>query len=409
MVTSCLGFAALAMFGVPLFQQVAVLSTVGIVSAWAFVMFVLIGVDGKPKQAPRYRNWWLKLERMRDGVKLPGWIVWPSSALLLGLAIYGATRLEMVDDVRRFQPRPADLMAEEGELTKAGYGGSGVTFLLSRGDSLQAAKRAEEAALAEAPKGARILASTRFDPSDERGDANAARLNATLYGPMLAKHAEAIGLDEGFTPDMTSPRAAPPAWLTELKGAAGNQIFLIAPVLDSAGWAGPKGGGSELIDPAQEYSEAFAAYRFDSVLALIAAFGFAIVVTWMVYRKAMALTILVPPILAALAALLVPAAFGQPLTFFSFAAALVLVGVGIDYSAFQWEGGLKREDTWTGVAVFIDAATTLLSMGLLVLSETLPVRSFGLTVSIGIAAALCLSHIPRAAAQRTLRKTGSQP
>lgn len=404
MVTSCLGFAALALFGVPLFQQVAVLSIVGIISAWAFVMVVLIRIDGRPKPAKRLHAWWLKLERVRDGVKLPGWLTWTSSAILLAAAIYGATRIELVDDVRRFQPRPADLMAEEQQLTAAGYGGSGVTFLLSQGATLEDAKKAEEAALAEAPAAARILATTRFDPSDARRFINAATQQGVLYGPAYAAHAEQVGLDPAARPDSARAPADAPAWLTELRGEAGDQTFLIAPVLDAAGWAGPSIAGVRLIDPADEYGQAFAAYRFDSILALIAAFACAMAVTWFVYRSARSLWILVPPILAAAAALLLPAAFGQPLTFFSFAAALVLVGVGIDYSAFQWEAGLKKDDAWTGVAVFIDAATTLLSMGLLALSETLPVRSFGLTVSIGIAAALCLSHIPRWAAERARSK-----
>jgi predicted exporter len=98
-------------------------------------------------------------------------------------------------------------------------------------------------------------------------------------------------------------------------------------------------------------------------------------------------------------ALLIPAAFGYRLTFFSLAAALVLVGDGVDYAAFQWEGGLRRQ-RWTAVAVALDAATTLLSVGLLSASDTVPVQSFGLTVTIGIAAALCLSHIPKLAAGR---------
>ena len=33
-----------------------------------------------------------------------------------------------------------------------------------------------------------------------------------------------------------------------------------------------------------------------------------------------------------------------------------LLGIGIDYAAFQWEAGLQH-DRWTALAVFIDAAT----------------------------------------------------
>lgn len=134
-------------------------------------------------------------------------------------------------------------------------------------------------------------------------------------------------------------------------------------------------------------------------MALAVAAICAIGATLLVYRRLAALSILVPPLLACAVALLAPPALGFPLTFFSFAAALVLLGIGIDYAAFQWEAGLQH-DRWTAVAVFIDALTTLLSMGLLILSSTYPVRSFGLTVTIGIAAALCLSHIPRLVAMR---------
>lgn len=403
MSTITLGWGALGVFGVPLFQEVAVLASVGIITAWAFALFVVAPMDRRPKApgaAEARISWWRKLEDAREAIRLPAWFVWSVTALLAAISIFGATRLTFLDDVRLFQPRQAELIAEEDQVKAAGYGGTTVTFLLSDGATLEEAKENEEAALAEAPGASRILASTRFDPSAKRRAENQEALASELYQPLLKTHAETLGLETDIDPaHLASPGNAPkPAWLAELSGAAKGRFFLVAPVLEAAGWAGPKREGVRLVDPAITYSEAFKAYRGEAVLALLVAGVCAIGATLLVYRRLSALAILAPSALAAVMAILIPAALGLPLTFFSFAAALVLVGDGVDYAAFQWEGGLKNQ-RWTAVAVALDAATTVLTMGLLVFSDTVPVRSFGLTVTIGIVAALCLSHIPKLAAR----------
>jgi predicted exporter len=409
MATTVLGFASLALFGSTLFQQVALLAGVGVAIAWAFVLFVLTPLDRRPKNAEKLRAWWLQLERWREAVKIPGWLTWTATAGLGLLALVGVMKFAVLDDVRKFQPRPADLMADEATLQAAGYGGSGVTFLLSMGDTPDKARQLEEEALAEAPEGVRILATTRFDPSAERRAANQTVLMEKLYSPLLDEQLATLGVEPNpgmFEPLRTPPE--PPQWLKDLSGEAAGKSFLIAPILNAGDWKGPAITGVRLIDPAERYSAAFAGYRQYALMALAVAFVFAAISTLLIYRKWASVSILAPPLLAVIISLLAPPALGLPLTFFSFAGALVLVGVGIDYAAFQWEGGLQTEDRWTGVAVLVDAATTLLSMGLLMLSSTYPVKSFGVTVTIGIAAALCLSHIPRLVAQWVAAK-GSSP
>ncbi len=398
MITTVLGFGGLAAFGVPLFQQVALLSGVGVFTAWAFVLFVLVPADRAPRRADALAAWWGRLEDMREAFRIPSWLSWSVAALMVVLGVWGALNFRTLDDVRQFQPRSVDLAAEEEIVRSAGYDGSGVRFLLSRGASLEEAREREEAALANAPDDLGILASTRFDPSVTRRVANTTALDAALYRPHLGAHAERLGLDPAAVDRTLAPDAPPPGWLEGLRGEVDGTYFLVAPVLGSTDWSGPAVDGVRLIDPAEQYSEAFRAYSGYALIALAAAFGCGLIAVLVVYRQLAAISILVPALVAVVLALLVQIALGFPLTFFSYASTLVLVGVGVDYAAFQWEAG-QRSDRWTAVAVTVDAATTLLSMGMLILSTTYPVRSFGLTVTIGIVAALCLSHIPRLVAQ----------
>ncbi len=396
MATTVLGFGALAVFGVPLFQQVALLAGVGVVTAWAFVLFVLIPLDVRPKAADRLQASWTWLENLRERLRIPPVVTWIAAVLVAILAAYGALTIRASDDVRDYQPRPADLLADEAALKAAGYGGASGVFLLSEGATVEEARAVEEAALATAPEEARLVASSRFDPSGARRAEIRSALRRQLYAPLLADHVETVGLDPATVSQGTEAvrESERPAFLEDLAGEAGGRHYLIAPVLDPAGWEGPQTAGSRLVNPADTFTAAFGEYRVHALWAAVAAAFFGGLAVLAVFRTPWSLTILIPPVLACAAGLLIPAAFGLPVSFFSAAGLLVLLGVGIDYSAFEWEAGLKP-DRWTAVAVAIDAATTLLSMGLLGVSDTLPVRSFGLTVAVGVAVAMCLSYIPR--------------
>ena len=62
-----------------------------------------------------------------------------------------------------------------------------------------------------------------------------------------------------------------------------------------------------------------------------------------------------------------------------------VLGIGIDFPLFIDEA--REELTGTMFAISLSALTTMISFGLLSLSSTYAVHSFGLTVLIGIACA----------------------
>ena len=72
--------------------------------------------------------------------------------------------------------------------------------------------------------------------------------------------------------------------------------------------------------------------------------------------------------------------------------ALILVlGIGIDFTLFLAEASGDLQSTM--FAISLSALTTMLSFGLLSLSSTYAVHSFGITVLLGIAIAYLLSPL----------------
>jgi len=85
---------------------------------------------------------------------------------------------------------------------------------------------------------------------------------------------------------------------------------------------------------------------------------------------------------------------GIPFSFFSAMGLFLVVGAGVDYAIFQWEHPLD-EGKWTRVGIVLAALMTCISVGLLGLSSVLPVRSFGVTVAVGILLSVLLSPLVR--------------
>lgn len=392
MISTALGFAAMAAFGIPLFQQVAVFSIAGLASAWAFTLTLLPLMDPPPKNRARLVRWWEGLEGLctrwkwsRIGAGLAG-------ILVIGACAFGFARLRTLDDVRQFQQGSAALKAQEARLRAAiGYSPS-PSFLLSQGESADGARAREEAALARFSPMARgdVLAASRFDPSMARRAANEAALQQGLFAPFLAQRQQLLGL--GDAPRAAESPASLPRFVAELGGSANGHHYLIAPLGPHAEREAIDVEGAKIINPAALYSQAFAGFRGLVGIALALAFVICGAMLVMLYRSVRALSILLAPLIGVLLAIALPSGLGLPVSFFSMAALFVVLGAGIDHSVFQFEAaftpGPKIE-----LPVFLDAATTILSMGMLGLSTSYPVQVFGIAIAFGVSAAYAFSAI----------------
>jgi predicted exporter len=262
MLTTMAGFAGLWLLGLSLFAQLAVFAIAGIFAAWALVLYVLVPLDLAPRaSAMAKQDWSERVDAMARYVPDRRLLLFACAALLLA-TLLGVLRATTLDDVRQFQPRDAGLMAEEETVLDALGAGNGQLYLVSEGDSLDAAKLAEEDAIGLLGRD-RIagLAYTKFDPSAERRQVTRDVLQTRLESPYIAEAQEQFGLERDI--EISISRPARPAWLDDLHVEAANgQHYLIAQLRTEPGtsifFSSPD---AQIVDVAQTYSDAFAAYR----------------------------------------------------------------------------------------------------------------------------------------------------
>lgn len=402
MVTSAMGFGCLGLFGVPIFSQMAVFAVGGLLSAWAcaFLVVPLFDPAVSPQRAERFAAVWAKLEALRARLTLNAWGV---SAFLILFAIGGVwtiTHTATLDDVRRFQARSPTLVAEEEAVRKASGVGFSPNFLLSWGQGADAAKASEASVMAALPPEARagILAPGRFDPSLAERKATQERVRTQLIDAHLPARAALLGIPQAeLKPFEVPPNAKLPDWIAGLGGQAGQLNYLIAPVPEAAApavIAVTKGrADAAYVDPANAYSDAFGAYRRLAGWAVVAAFGAIGVILVAVYRRLSSLSVLIAPALGVAGGIIAASLLGTPLSFFSMMGAFVVVGTGADYSILRYEAAIGKRSPLAGLPILITALTAILSMGLLSLSSTYPVRAFGIAVAAGLAISYGFSFV----------------
>ncbi|WP_019606314.1 MMPL family transporter [Teredinibacter turnerae] len=147
---------------------------------------------------------------------------------------------------------------------------------------------------------------------------------------------------------------------------------------------------SELNDPmvvfadrAADLTHILATIRHKAQSLLVVAYLMILAMFVINYRSLVALQLIAIPLGSSLATVAIISAFGAINAFHIFALYLVL-GLGIDYAVFL-QASRYNPDASTLAAILLSALTSLLSFGLLGLSQTPMIGDFGITLSLGIA------------------------
>ncbi|MFA6022397.1 MAG: hypothetical protein WC722_19230, partial [Rhodospirillales bacterium] len=359
------------------------------------------------------------------------WLLWDNPALawarrgmlvvLAVVALIGASRLRVDDDVRRQQALNPVLAAEQALLQGiAGFVSGGQFYLVSASDT-QTALRQEER-LGERLAVLRMQGAlgewrspASFVPSVERQADNARLLREGLSEAAVAQLTATIGLplalpvaaDQPLALDAVIASGGVPA-LAGLVLGQGIHLVALDGIADPQSLRAAASGleGVSFIDPVADMGDLLGIYRQRALWLL--AVSLVLMLPPLIWRYGWrgGLWVMVPPLAAVVLAPLLLAVIGLPFTFFAAMALVLVVSVGVDYAVFCAESGADH-DPLTTIAILLATATTVLSFGLLAFSDVLGIRSFGTIMLAGIALAALLA--PLAGRVRPKRAWGWKP
>jgi len=411
LVTTVIGYMALALTPFPGLRQMAVFSALGLIFAWLTVVFwfpALI-ISGTLKQPRLVAGYSKSLERWPSlrFQQSTFWLV----GLFIGLMAIGLLRLGIQDDIRLLQNPPKSLIDDQIKLSKLLDAPTPTQFYVVRGTTAEVVLQHEEALrerldpLIEKHVITGYQAVSNWVPSLRTQSTRRNLIEQTLLnedGPLTAV-AQQIGENRKWVAAMRSyllasalpftvgdflnaPGSEPwrHLWLGQVDSGYASIIALRGlghaglPLMKDAA-AGLN--GVQWVDKVDEISTVLGRYR--KYMGWVIVFSYFAVYA-LLYPRYQTATwrVLAPTALASVATLGLLGIVGQNLQLFHVLALMLLLGVGVDYGIFFQEGPSRR-DAIAWLAVGLSALSTLLSFGLLSLSKTPALQAFGLTMLIG--------------------------
>lgn len=429
--TSLLGYAILVGVPFPALRQIACFAIAGIGAAFLSVASLLPALLTNAPRQP-YRTYdraarWLG--RWQAALTRRG--AWFCLALIAAAAVPGWLRLTSDDDIHLLIQRDPDLARQEAFVREAIGIENSTQFFVVKGDSAeQVLQRAEtlqhklELPIAGASlKGVQSV--TQFVPSAHQQAEDRARLSQRVSADPQALRATLT--DAGFRPEIaakyvTAFETAPSGpltvdawlampwsqpyrhlWLGQVSSAGAPRMFAAIviptgvttaqlPALAALADAAP---GIRFVDKPASVARLFATYRVDSGWWLAGALSLILMLFCLRYGVAAGARVTLPVVCAVGITFAVYGYAGIPLNLFHWLALMLVLGVGANYAVFLREGCARQRADIGGVwvGVLLSASTTLLSFGLLGTSAMPVLRSFGMTLALGIVIAVALAPL----------------
>ena len=412
MVTTLIGYLGLALTPFPGLRQMALFSCTGLFFAWLTVVCwfpalsrpATLGLHHWAQRYGRTMTAWPRLASDRRTIY--------ATLMFAGLLLFGGLRLSVQDDIRALQKPPQNLLDDQVKLGKILDLATPVQFYLLRAASAEALLQREEAlkqrldplvqqgqisgyqAISNWLPSAHLQASRRqlIERSllNQRGALArvAAKLGeASSWWGAARERLLAAALPITVDDFIKSPASQPwrHLWLGQVGDLHASIVALRGVTrssLPALGQAAARLEGVVWIDQVSQISALLGAYRYYMGWVLLVSYVAVYALLYPRYRQA-SWRVLAPTAVATLLTLALLGIAGQGLQLFHLLALLLLLGIGVDYGIILQEPD-SQEDGTAWLAVGISALNTLLSFGLLGLSQTPALRAFGLTMAIGI-------------------------
>ncbi|WP_447988472.1 MMPL family transporter [Achromobacter spanius] len=413
---SLVGYIALAFTPFPALTQTAVFSAAGLLGAYACTVC----------QLPAWMNgWqprpWPPLLRAADAAlrlreRLAGRrVLLVVGALALSAAtVGGISRLVIQDDLRQWLSLPAPLLQQArqiGEIT--GFTPTSQFFLVRGANADELLRRQAQVAnkldalVKRGDLAGYNALSQLVSPADDQR-ALGQRLAALAQQPQVWKPLTDLGIPLDAVQHELQALAALPTlsidaalqgplaerwraqWLGEHNGEAAGMVTLRG-LRNTAALDGITQGlpGVELVDRSGDLNRMFASTRIEAAELKLLSYVVAAVLLLLTLGRAATWRILAVPVAATACALAALGYLGQPLTLFSLFGLLLVSAIGVDYAIFMYERVAGAAASLVGI--LLGAVTTLLSFGLLAVSQTPAIANFGMAVALGVGFSLLWS------------------
>ena len=428
--TSLLGYAILAWVPFPALKQIACFAMAGIVTAFASVLWLLPSMLVQPPKRTPKRTFAFAARLLGSWQRvIGGQRTWAVAGLLVIAAVPGWLQLTSDDDIHLLIQRDRSLVSQEQKIRDAVGVDDSTQFFVVRGETPEIVLQRAEALSTKLDglNGADKLSSWQspasFVPSAKRQSEDRALLQKRFFSnpstlraslvqagfrdeiadAWIRTEAQSAGQVLTISAWLNAPWSQPwrHLWLGEVDSIAPAYAAVVMPqgVTDSnepaliaTARAIP---GVSFVDKAASVSKLFGEYRVDSGIWLGGALLLVLVLLVLRYRLRGGVATALPVVLAVGVTLAVFGYARVPLNLFNWLALMLVIGVGVNYAVFLREGAVRAGAdlgaVWAGV--MLSAATTLLSFGLLGMSEMPALQSFGATLALGIAVSVLLAPL----------------
>ncbi len=393
--TTVLAWLIMLLAPFPGIQQLAVFAASGLTASCLTVVcwypWAVRGLPVREVPARQLLQAWLTAWQTGRAVRLG------IPFVLLTISAVGLTMLRVNDDIATLQALPQDLVREEQGITALTGQGMDQKWFVVYGDSAeQTLTRLEKLApeLAALRKN-KVIEGYRLLPlaslARQREDLHLLRAAAPVVLQRLAESGIAIS-----TPNLQQMPVTPDVWQKSVVSNGWRLLWLSLPngksgalipvsgVRNSAalGALAAKFPGVSWVDRKTSFNELFGFYRV-LLTGLVTAAVIAIALSYM-FRLGVKRGLLnvVPSVLSLGGGLAALAFSGHPLNLFSLLALMLVLGIGINYTLFF--SNPRGTPLTSLLAVSVALLTTLLTLGMLVFSQTQAIAGFGIVLSCGI-------------------------
>ena len=422
LITTLVSYLILLFAPFPLLRQMAVFSSVGLVST--FISVVCIFPLLRPPRLPR-RNIPIQLANVVLGLYDRFFILrprlrWAIVGLAAVAALLGIARVHMGNDLRAIYKMSPRLVESEGKTSKILNLGSSGMYYIVRGAGTEETLQREEALTARLDRAAGegrlggYIATTTMLPSRARQDLTYRLVGDNLM-PRAGRQMDALGFDAaalaalkedyrrqaGKHMDSSSLLALPFSSLTKSLwiGEIGSETFSAVLLLRVADRESMRGlvqdlPGVTLINKVDDIGRTLQQLSRIALILIVVAYSLIFLGLWRLYDLRTAVKVSAIPVSASILTVAILGYAGLPFNLFAIVGLLLVPGIGSDYAVFYEEGHTRRAVTM--LAVTLSLVCTVSSFGALAFSSLAGV--FGLTVTLGVVISFILSPL---AARRT--------